>query len=142
MAIIIALALALAAAFAVFVLPSLLAKNIPPVASFERITSDEATIFTNTSVATGKNNEIVAAIWKVLKDDEEKYSSDNLNEIKLSFKSNGEYIISLKVQDKNGLWSEEYSETLVSTPKDENVIDLNNGDGTKEKCERRSGESC
>lgn len=116
--VLIVLALALLAAFGLFVLPGLLAKDVPPIASFERVTSEDSIKFTNTSVAIGKNNEIVAAIWKVMKDEEEKYSSDNLDDIKLSFKSEGEYTVSLKVQDKNGLWSEEYAETIVSNPEE------------------------
>lgn len=130
--ILIAIAIALIAAVAIFVLPGLFAKDLPPTASFERVTFEDSIRFVNTSVATGKDNEIVAAIWKVIKNDEEKYRSDNLDAIKLSFKSEGEYIVSLKVQDKNGLWSEEYFETIVSAPEDPNTTDPATSD-TKEK---------
>ncbi|MGB3367634.1 MAG: hypothetical protein WBA54_09100 [Acidaminobacteraceae bacterium] len=121
--IIIAVAIALLAALAIFILPGLFAKDVAPIASFERVTFEDSIKFVNTSVASGNNNEIVAAIWKVVKDGEEKYSSDKLDAIKLRFDSEGEYIVSLKVQDTNGLWSEEYSETILSEPEDPSTTD-------------------
>ncbi len=130
--IIIAVLLALIAALAIFALPKLFEKPEPPVASFERITSEDKIKFVNTSVANGKDNEIVAALWKVIKNEEEKYSSDKLDSITLSFKSEGEYIVSLKVQDKNGLWSEEYFETIVSDLEENDISEPINDD-TKEK---------
>lgn len=131
-----AVVLALLAAIAVFaLLPSLLSKKEPPIASFERISSGDSIRFVNTSVAKGKNNEIVTAVWKVLKNGEEKFSSDKLKEIVLTFKNDGEYVVTLRVQDKNELWSEEYSETIVSNVTNADNVDIIDEDAaqTKEK---------
>lgn len=97
--------------------------KIPPVASFERIEQDDKIVFTNTSTANGDNNSITVAHWIVESGGKEFYNSkDNFN-IELVLKNDGTYKVTLKVQDKKGLWSEPFSEEFDYTVSKLGTID-------------------
>jgi hypothetical protein len=85
--------------------------NIPN-ASFEKEKLLDTWSFINTSRAVGDGNEIVLSEWTVYKEDNiiNSFDTDNLS---ISFAKDGTYRISLKVKDKSGKWSKEYSEEIL-----------------------------
>ena len=82
----------------------------PPVASFEKIKEYEKILFKNTSKAFGNDNEIVLAEWTVTSNGNELLKTTDNYDLELKFKNSDTYKVTLKVQDKNGLWSESYFE--------------------------------
>ena len=115
------LGLLFAAAF-IFLSP-IFNKKEPPIASYERSTVKDSIKFTNTSKVFGKDNKIVSAVWTVYKGEDVLYTSDKLESLLLNFKSEGEYVVTLKVKDSNDLWSDIYKETFVYTKETLDPID-------------------
>lgn len=108
---IIIVAAALCIAFGMLIYPFIFPHKESPEASFTRENIDGVLKYTNTSKAFGNENAIEKSSWTVFKGNNAIYTTDD-TDLAITLKTAGDYLVSLKVKDKLGLWSKEASESI------------------------------